>query len=257
MPFAIEELGHDHSRLSRSRADVSLLTRSDEPTSLASSGGGDSTVGAREPTSAFFRLPNVTPQLLAKFANVLAAVNTGLAGGNVVCCELVPARGDERGTWYDVVLLLCRLNKLFIPSDTDPSGDGVTGDPNGFPSLDGDDDKSVWSVRAVVGGAFVAPGEDPSVGRRPENLEVVDNREARDPGRNGDGWLAKFWGTVEMIGGREGDGGGGGEVCTGDCEICGWGDGVSLGEDDVSCGASCGVTASRWGVPCCGPSPSI
>lgn len=72
-------------------------------------------------------------------------------------------------------------------SDTDPSGEGVTGEPNGFPSLEGDVDKRVWSAKAVVGGAFAAPGEDPpSVGILPENLDVVDIREARDTGRNGD-----------------------------------------------------------------------
>lgn len=75
---------------------------------------------------------------------------------------------------------------LFIPSDTDPSGDGVTGDPNGFPSLDGDDEMSVWSASAVVGGAFTPPGEVPIVGSLPENLDVDDSREARDPGRKGE-----------------------------------------------------------------------
>lgn len=72
---------------------------SDDPSSLdTSSGGGDSTVGASGLTSGFFRLPNGTPQLLAKFASVLAAVKTGLAGGCVVCDVLPPARGDDLGT---------------------------------------------------------------------------------------------------------------------------------------------------------------
>lgn len=150
-----------------------------------------------------------------------------------------------------------RFNRLFIPSDKDPSGEGVTGEPNGFPSLEGDDDNSIWSANAVVGGALAAPGEDPSVGIRPENLEVVDNREARDPGRNGDGWLEIFWGTDDMMGGSDGDGGGGGEVCTGDCEILCGGDGVSLGEDDVSWGVSCGVISSRLLPPRCVTSASI
>lgn len=84
--------------MSKSRADVSFLPRSDELPSGNSSGGGDSTVGASELTSVFFRLPNVTPQLLAKLASVLAAVKTGLAGGCMFCGVLFPARGDGRGT---------------------------------------------------------------------------------------------------------------------------------------------------------------
>lgn len=135
---------HDHNRLSKSRADVSLLTRSCELPSLAnSSGGGDSTVGVSEFISVFFRLPNDTPQLLARFASVLAAVKTGLAGDCGSCAVLLPASGDGRGTLYDVVRLLLRFRKLFIPSDTDPSGEGVTGEPNGLPSLEGDDDNKV------------------------------------------------------------------------------------------------------------------
>lgn len=80
-----------------------------------------------------------------------------------------------------------RFNKLFIPSVTEPSGDGVTGDPNGLPSLEGEEDRSVWSAKAVVGRALPAPGDEvPSAGIRPENFEAVDNREAREPGRSGD-----------------------------------------------------------------------
>lgn len=77
---------------------MSFLMRSDELSSLdTSSGSGDSAGGGSEPTSAFFRLPN--PQLLARFANVLAAVRAGLAGACVVfCVVLLPASGDGRGT---------------------------------------------------------------------------------------------------------------------------------------------------------------
>lgn len=85
-----------YNRLSSSRAGVSSITRSEMFVRL-SSGGGDSTVGAREPNSALFLLPKDTPQLLAKLANVLAAVRTGLAGWVVFCIELFPASGDDRG----------------------------------------------------------------------------------------------------------------------------------------------------------------
>lgn len=82
------------------------------------------------------------------------------------------------------------LSILDIPSDIEPSGDGVDGLPNGFSPEDGEDIKG-WSVKAIVGAAFPLgePDEpDPRAGMRPpENLEVVDRRDAREPGRKGDG----------------------------------------------------------------------
>jgi len=56
-----------------------------------------------------------------------------------------------------------------------------------LPSLEGEEDNNAWSANAVVGGALDPPGKElPSVEIRPENFEVVDNREAREPGRRGD-----------------------------------------------------------------------
>ena len=74
------------------------------------------------------------PRLLAKFANVRLAVNDGLAASTPLLgiCELV-ASGEVLGRLCDVVLL--RLLRAFaIPSEIDPSGDGVSGKPKGFPS---------------------------------------------------------------------------------------------------------------------------
>jgi cyclophilin family peptidyl-prolyl cis-trans isomerase len=142
--------------------------------------------------SAFFFLLNDTPQLLARFDNVLVAVKACRAGriGLLGPCEPL-ASGDVLGMWYDVVLRL--FIRLFaIPSDIDPSGDGVLESPKGFPSPDeGEDETSGCSVSAVVGAAFGI--EEPLTpptrgGTRPiENLEVVDMREAREPGRSGEG----------------------------------------------------------------------
>ena len=70
----------------------------------------------------------------------------------------------------------------------DSSGDGVTGDLKGL-STEGDS-AIIWSVTAVVGAAFEGWEEAtvPRVGIRPtENLDVVDRREAREPGRKGEG----------------------------------------------------------------------
>lgn len=143
-------------------------------------------------SSAFFFLLNDTPQLLARFAKVLVAVIAcrvawiGLLGPTET-----PASGDALGMWYDVVLPLL-FRAFAIPSDIDPSGDGVLESPKGFPSPEeGEDDTSACSVSAVVGAAF---GIDEPVtppargGTRPtENLEVADIRDAREPGRSGEG----------------------------------------------------------------------
>lgn len=179
---------YGYSRLSKSLADRSCLPRSVAVSSLASSSrGGDSMVGVREFILDFFRLPNGIPQLPAKLASVLVAVavDSDLPGICEICSGLFKASGDGLGTWYDVVRL--RFKKLSTPSDTDSSRGGVTGKPNGLPSLEGEEDNNVWSANAVVGGALDPPGKElPSAGIRPENFEVVDNREAREPGRRGD-----------------------------------------------------------------------
>ena len=63
--------------------------------------------------------------------------------------------------------------------------------PKGLASPEGEDIKG-WSDNAIVGAAFAALGEPneelPRGGMRPtENLEVDDKRDAREPGRNGEG----------------------------------------------------------------------
>lgn len=78
---------------------------------------------------------------------------------------------------------------LAIASVIDSSGDGVVGDiTNGLPSGDsgggGLPAACFASVSAVVGAALLCA---PSTGRRPpEKRDVVDNRDAREPGRSGD-----------------------------------------------------------------------
>ena len=79
-----------------------------------------------------------------------------------------------------------------VPSDIDPSGDGVLEKPKGFPSPEeGEDDSSACSVRAVVGAAFgIEEPVTPTArggARLTENLEVTDIRDAREPGRSGEG----------------------------------------------------------------------
>jgi len=76
-----------------------------------------------------------------------------------------------------------------MASMIDSSGDGVTGDIKGLSTEEGDA-VITWSVIAVVGAAFEGWEEatDPRTGIRPtENLEVVDKREEREPGRKGKG----------------------------------------------------------------------
>jgi len=76
-----------------------------------------------------------------------------------------------------------------MASVMDSSGDGVTGDIKGLSAEEGDA-AITWSVIAVVGAAFEGWEEatDPRAGIRPtENLDVVDKREEREPGRKGTG----------------------------------------------------------------------
>lgn len=143
-------------------------------------------------SSAFFFRLNDTPQLLARFDSVLAAVKACRAGRIGLLGPCGPlASGDVLGMWYDAVLRLL-IRAFAIPSDIDPSGDGVLESPKGFASPDeGEDETSGCSVSAVVGAAFgieeplTPPTRD---GTRPtENLEAVDMREAREPGRSGEG----------------------------------------------------------------------
>lgn len=98
------------------------------------------------------------------------------------------------------MVLLRLAMRLAIPSDMDPSGDGVLDRPKGFPSPEngGVETKSGWSVSAVVGGALViaelVPGF-PSVGSLlllMENRDAVDIRDARDPGRRAGGRTGTF-----------------------------------------------------------------
>lgn len=80
-----------------------------------------------------------------------------------------------------------------MPSEIDPSGDGVMGDPNGLANSAGEGEETIRSSeRAIVGAALAAFGDPdaalPKAGRRPtENLDVVDIREALEPGRKGEG----------------------------------------------------------------------
>lgn len=176
---------------------------------------GNSTAGVNPD---FLFRPKGMPKLLASVASVSEAVNVGLKGTTVLCEEL-EARGDGRGLWYEVVLRLCPAT-----SGRDCSGDGVTGDSNGLPSLEDVEEATAGSDRAVVADALdCEPVTVAKTGMRPtENREVVERRDAREPGRNGDGTL----GTLLWLCGAEpvlfvGDGGGGGDnegvglICSG------------------------------------------
>lgn len=92
----------------------------------------------------------------------------------------------------------------------------MVGDINGLLSVDDGDTAKACSLSAVVGAALVCGA---NVGIRPtENLDVVDSREAREPGRRGDDadttgiiLLRVAFGGAESTG-RLGEGGGGGDV---------------------------------------------
>ena len=138
-------------------------------------------------SSAFFFL--LKPQLLARLASVLVAVIVCRTGWTNLFELEPPASGDVLGMWYDVVLRLL-IRAFVILSDIDASGNGVLGSANGFPSPEGEDTTGC-SVSAVVGAAFgigeaVAPPVKGGT-RLTENLEVLDIREAREPGRSGEG----------------------------------------------------------------------
>ena len=79
-----------------------------------------------------------------------------------------------------------------------------------------------------------------AVGKRPENFDVVDSREARDPGLSGEGWpVAGCRGTEPAI--RVGEGGGGGELSTRppfEIKGSGWTSSPSVGKGDNNSSAS-------------------
>jgi len=129
-------------------------------------------------TMADFLLPN--PKLLAKLASVLVAVAfiTSFDAGGV---ERFGA--DVRGC-SEGVLLRPLIPLLMASEASADEGDG--GEPNGLPSAEGVEGATVGcsSDSAVVGAALPAANAG---NRTPENLEAVDNRDARDPGRSGDG----------------------------------------------------------------------
>jgi hypothetical protein len=177
---------------------------------------GAATAGA---TGARFLRPN--PQLLAKLASALVAfvpvpvpvpVPAPRAGGD-------PASGDGRGTWYDDVRRRwCCSTWFVIPSMIDSSGegdgegDGWTPAPPAAISCAGCSE----IASAVVAAALAALADAPklSVGIRAlEKRDDVELRDAREPGRSGDGRCdapvdPAPAGDVTSVG----DGGGGGEV---------------------------------------------
>lgn len=94
--------------------------------------------------------------------------------------------------------------------------------PKGFPSSEpvvGEDDSTGCSDNAVVGAAFDKDDAPtfPNVGKRLENFDVVDKRDAREPGRSGDGAVGKCWGNDPPCCVGEGSGGGGDGVLPGHC----------------------------------------
>lgn len=122
-----------------------------------------------------------------------------------------------------------------IPSDVEPSGGGEPGPEVG-------ECGRVCSDSAIVAEAFASPDETgplPRGGIRPEeNLEEVDIRDARDPGRSGDGMLPAAWVSGIDPAPLVGDGGGGGDAAMGG------GDGVRVG-GAISTPFSAGACARR------------
>lgn len=211
--------------------------------------------GGAATESAFFRLPNGTTQLLANVASVLDAVGgagcRSVWGCNSVCvCGVGPdpapapdPKGDAHATWYDDGRRRF-INNCDIPSESDSDGDG--GPPTDAGSDENGTAVNMGSVSAVVATAFTVVGElvtVASVGGRAEDiLDVVESRDAREPGRNGE----DVRGCGTAVGGAEcgdgpgspsgdideGDGNGDGDCCGCGCaEVEGSGSELGGGVD--------------------------
>lgn len=107
-----------------------------------------------------------------------------------------------------------------MPSEAEPSGDGVEGRPNGFPSPDDGEEATGGSDKAVVAAALAATAGDAEElpmakgGTRPtEKRDADDSLEAREPGRSGEG-IAGTLEDAEPVA-CEGEDGGGGKVAWG------------------------------------------
>jgi hypothetical protein len=88
------------------------------------------------------------------------------------------------------------------------------GDSNGLPSLEDDEEAAACSDRAVVADALDCEAVTVAkTGIRPtENRDVVERRDAREPGRSGDGTIGRLlWlcGAEPVL--FVGEGGGGGD----------------------------------------------
>lgn len=167
--------------------------------------------------------PNETPQLLARLASRLLAVApipapapvpvaSGLdADALVVGVDSPTVELRAVGRWYDVVRRRCVCDsRWLIPIVGEPSGDGMLellrapGIPTATVSLEPEPEpdpepvpevgvvdsvEMACSEMAVVGIAFAvaADGTPPKGIRAVEKRDEVDPREARDPGRRGEG----------------------------------------------------------------------
>ena len=168
--------------------------------------------GALGGSSTFFLRPQDMPQLSARLRSVPLAETVGRDARAAVAVlvlvasdEVLMERGEFRGAWYDIVRRRCCATTFDMPSKSPSSGEGV--DWLG----EGDEATGALSVRAVVGAALgtLAPDDgEPKVGRRGlENLEALDNRDAREPGRMGEACDDICLGSEPMC--AEGDDGGG------------------------------------------------
>lgn len=104
-----------------------------------------------------------------------------------------------------------------MASEIESSGEGVVGETKGFAASydDGEEPAIGCSTNATVGAALLEETDAtaPKVGILPtENREVVESREARDPGRRGDGWPVGNWRRMDPEGSVGEDAGGGAVV---------------------------------------------
>lgn len=111
-----------------------------------------------------------------------------VAMSDEVAATAIDAGRDNELIYDDVRRLECSM--LVIPSDAEPSGDGVSGFEKSADSPGGDTEGSSNSLRAVVAVALAIAKDDADVepigGKRPENLDALDNLDPLDPGRNGE-----------------------------------------------------------------------